>query len=170
MGAFDGEKRLQLASFHTVSKGFVGECGFRGGYCEFLGIPPDVQAQIIKLSSINLCSNTMGQVMVGLMSNPPKPGDPSHNSYVTERDTIKDSLKKRANNLSRALNELDGISCTEIEGAMYAFPSVHMPGENFVTMHSTCLLYHSLIFFLGFQIKLSRKLHLEALHPILCTA
>lgn len=129
LGAFEGSKKLQLASFHTISKGFVGECGFRGGYCEFLGIPADVQAQIIKLSSINLCPNTMGQVMVGLMSNPPKPGDPSHEQYVAERDAIKDSLKTRANKLSKALNAIDGMSCTDIEGAMYAFPSIHMPGK-----------------------------------------
>jgi alanine transaminase len=127
LGAFEGEKKLQLASFHTVSKGFVGECGFRGGYCELLGIPADVQAQILKLSSINLCPNTSGQIMIGLMSNPPKPGDPSGQQYLEERDFIKESLKKRADKLSHALNALENMSCSEIEGAMYAFPSIFLP-------------------------------------------
>lgn len=35
-------KELQLVSFHTVSKGFLGECGQRGGYFEMTNIPPEV--------------------------------------------------------------------------------------------------------------------------------
>ena len=68
--------------------------------------------------------------MVGLMSKPPSPGDASHEQYVAERDAIQDSLRTRANKLSKALNSLPNMSCTEIEGAMYAFPSIHMPGKH----------------------------------------
>lgn len=35
-------KELQLVSFHTVSKGYWGECGQRGGYFEMTNIPPRV--------------------------------------------------------------------------------------------------------------------------------
>jgi len=35
-------KELQLVSFHTVSKGYWGECGQRGGYFEMTNIPPEV--------------------------------------------------------------------------------------------------------------------------------
>lgn len=35
-------KELQLISFHTVSKGYWGECGQRGGYFEMTNIPPRV--------------------------------------------------------------------------------------------------------------------------------
>lgn len=35
-------KELQLVSFHTVSKGYWGECGQRGGYFEMTNIPPQV--------------------------------------------------------------------------------------------------------------------------------
>ena len=35
-------KELQLISFHTVSKGYWGECGQRGGYFEMTNIPPKV--------------------------------------------------------------------------------------------------------------------------------
>ena len=166
MGAFEGEKKLQLASMHTISKGFVGECGFRGGYCEFLGIPADVQAQILKLSSINLCPNTMGQVMIGLMSNPPKPGDPSHEQYVAERDAIKDGLKLRAKKLSNALNSLDRMSCTDIEGAMYAFPSIDMPGK----IDFTCGdMSNAILTRLFVQRKQLRRPKNMALHQTLCT-
>lgn len=35
-------KEVQLVSFHTVSKGYWGECGQRGGYFEMTNIPPKV--------------------------------------------------------------------------------------------------------------------------------
>jgi aspartate/methionine/tyrosine aminotransferase len=35
-------REVQLVSFHTVSKGFWGECGQRGGYFEMTNIPPKV--------------------------------------------------------------------------------------------------------------------------------
>ena len=46
-----GEKYrdLELISFHSVSKGVLGECGRRGGYFECHGINADVQEQIYKL-------------------------------------------------------------------------------------------------------------------------
>ena len=57
---------LQLISYHSVSKGFLGECGLRGGYFELFGIDDEVKAQLYKLASISLCSNTIGQVRAGL--------------------------------------------------------------------------------------------------------
>lgn len=35
-------KEVQLVSFHTVSKGYWGECGQRGGYFEMTNLPPEV--------------------------------------------------------------------------------------------------------------------------------
>lgn len=35
-------KEVQLVSFHSVSKGYFGECGQRGGYFEMTNIPPEV--------------------------------------------------------------------------------------------------------------------------------
>jgi alanine transaminase len=118
---------LQLISFHSVSKGFLGECGLRGGYFEINGVPEDVSEQIIKLASISLCSNTVGQVAVGLMVQPPKQGEPSFEQYLSEKTAILDSLKRRAVKLVDCLNQLDGVECTESEGALYAFPTVNLP-------------------------------------------
>jgi alanine transaminase len=120
---------LQLISFHSVSKGFLGECGLRGGYFEVIGVPQEVKAEIVKLASINLCSNSIGQAAVGVMVNPPKKGDPSFEQYYQERNDILASLKRRSVRLSAALNKLPGMSCTAIEGAMYAFPSIRLPGK-----------------------------------------
>ena len=43
---------------------------------------------------------------------------------MNERNGIYDGLKERALIISEALNEMTNVSCTDIEGAMYAFPKV----------------------------------------------
>jgi alanine transaminase len=88
-----------------------------------------VKAELLKLASISLCSNTIGQIVTGLMVNPPKEGEESYPKYVEERDTILASLRRRATRMTEALNTLEGVSCTAIEGAMYAFPTIKLPGE-----------------------------------------
>jgi len=118
---------VELMSFHSASKGFIGECGIRGGYMELYNIDPAVKGMLYKLASITLCSNTHGQLSIGLMVNPPAPGDESYDTYVQERDDILRSLKTRANKLSAALNKLEGVSCNPAEGAMYVFPQVKLP-------------------------------------------
>jgi aspartate/methionine/tyrosine aminotransferase len=79
---------FELISFHSVSKGMVGECGRRGGYFELAGIDIDVVAQIYKSVSITLCPNVQGQIMVELMVNPPKEGEPSYELYTKEISDI----------------------------------------------------------------------------------
>ena len=118
---------LQLASFHSVSKGFLGECGRRGGYVELSGFDEDVQDQLYKLASVNLCSNLDGQIAVGVMVNPPKPGDESYHKYNSEKTAILDSLKRRASIIVDALNGMEGISCNVSQGALYAFPAIELP-------------------------------------------
>ncbi|RKP25276.1 pyridoxal phosphate-dependent transferase, partial [Syncephalis pseudoplumigaleata] len=56
----------ELFSFHSISKGMVGECGRRGGYFECTNISPEVVAQIYKIASISLCPNVQGQILVGI--------------------------------------------------------------------------------------------------------
>eukprot|EP00055_Hartaetosiga_balthica_P006902 m.22863 g.22863 ORF g.22863 m.22863 type:complete len:481 (+) comp5488_c0_seq1:139-1581(+) len=118
---------VELFSFHSVSKGVFGECGRRGGYVESTHIHPEALAQLYKLFSVSLCSNVDGMITTGIMCNPPKEGDASYPLYHNECDTIFQSLKRRAQKLSTTLNELDGISCNHVEGAMYAFPQVEIP-------------------------------------------
>jgi len=122
-----GIKDVSLFSFHSCSKGFLGECGVRGGYFEFRNVPADVAAQILKLQSVSLCSNLAGQVATYAMVTPPKPGAPSYEVYNKEKTTILDEMKKRAVILAEGLNKIEGVSCNVIAGAMYAFPSVKLP-------------------------------------------
>jgi aspartate/methionine/tyrosine aminotransferase len=79
---------VELISFHSISKGMVGECGRRGGYFECVNIDPEVMDQIYKLASISLCPTVPGQILVDLMVNPPKPGSPSFEQYDTEMKGI----------------------------------------------------------------------------------
>lgn len=65
---------VELLSMHSVSKGLLGECGMRGGYYELHNMSQKAKAAFYKLKSIELCSNTTGQMAVELMVNPPKRG------------------------------------------------------------------------------------------------
>lgn len=120
---------LELVSFHTVSKGIVGECGRRGGYMELTNIDGAVREQLLKRASISLCPNVQGQVMVALMLSPPRNGDPSHALYVKETTDIFGSLARRAERLAQAFNSLPGISCNPSMGAMYAFPKITLSAK-----------------------------------------
>jgi aspartate/methionine/tyrosine aminotransferase len=122
-----GETGVSLFSFHSCSKGFLGECGQRGGYMEVRNIPADVLAQITKLQSVSLCANLPGQILVYLMVKPPRPGDPSWEQYDRERRGVLAELAARAKLLVEGLNRIPGYSCQPITGAMYAFPSVDLP-------------------------------------------
>jgi len=121
------EKDVSLFSFHSCSKGFLGECGQRGGYMEIRNIPTEVVAQITKLQSVSLCSNLTGQVATYAMVRPPRPGEPSHATYLAEREDVLSRLRSRAALLAEGLNAIEGISCNQVAGAMYAFPRVQLP-------------------------------------------
>lgn len=88
---------------------------------------PDVTAQLVKIKSINLCSNSIGQMMVDLMCNPPLGKDVQEStriSFQTEYKALFESLKKRAGLVTNFLRGMKNITCNEVEGAMYAFPQI----------------------------------------------
>ncbi|CAN6451273.1 unnamed protein product [Victoria cruziana] len=122
-----GEEDITLVSLQSISKGYYGECGKRGGYMEVTGFNASVKEQIYKIASVNLCSNVSGQILSSLVMSPPKVGDASFDSYRAERDGILSSLSRRAKMLEEAFNNLEGFSCNEVEGAMYLFPRIDLP-------------------------------------------
>jgi aspartate/methionine/tyrosine aminotransferase len=123
------ETDITLFSLHSVSKGFLGECGHRGGYLEIRNVPDDVMAQFIKLQSISLCANAGGQIATYMMVAPPEPGDSSYDIYVKERDAVLSSLQKKAGILARGIEGIEGMSLVPPLGAMYAFVQLHLPHE-----------------------------------------
>jgi aspartate/methionine/tyrosine aminotransferase len=117
------QETLELVSFHSTSKGLLGECGRRGGYLECSGLDKAVMEQLFKVASVSLCSNVLGQLMVGLMVDPPRPGDESYALYEKERNATWMSLKRRAEHLQHVFNtQMRGVSCQPARGAMYLFP------------------------------------------------
>ncbi|KAG6516496.1 hypothetical protein ZIOFF_026961 [Zingiber officinale] len=124
-----GDEDLPLVSFQSVSKGYYGECGKRGGYMEVTGFSAEVREQIYKLASVNLCSNISGQILASLVMNPPKIGDESYESFNVEKQGILSSLARRAKALQDAFNSLEGVTCNKTEGAMYLFPRLHLPNK-----------------------------------------
>lgn len=126
MGMVQKEK-LELVSFHSVSKGVFGECGRRGGYMELVGIDSNVKDQLYKLASSGLCASLNGQIMAALMCRGPAPGDESYESHNKEMKGIYESLKRRSKIVSDGLNRIPGFSCQPAQGAMYSFPAIDMP-------------------------------------------
>ncbi|KAI5922877.1 aminotransferase class I and II [Camillea tinctor] len=118
---------VELASMHSVSKGMVGECGHRGGYFDLVGFDKEVEEQIYKFVSITLCAPVIGQCLVEMMVNPPKPGDPSWELYNEEYSGIFNRLRERANALYETFLGMDGVECGKPQGSMYLFPTVHVP-------------------------------------------
>uniref|UniRef100_A0AC34R714 Alanine transaminase n=1 Tax=Panagrolaimus sp. JU765 TaxID=591449 RepID=A0AC34R714_9BILA len=119
--------KLELASFMSISKGYMGECGLRGGYVEFMNLDPQVYALFKKMTSAKLCSTTLGQAGLDCVVRPPKKGDPSYDLWLSEKTAVLDSLKERAILVQKAYDALDGITCNTVQGAMYAFPRLHLP-------------------------------------------
>jgi aspartate/methionine/tyrosine aminotransferase len=152
----------ELFSFHSVSKGYYGECGLRGGYVQLDNIDEGINEQMYKLMSMTLCSNTVGQAMMASVTNPPDTADylsewaallnedaevhklaekggmtltaqpPSFALFEQEKSDVLKALQKKAVLTSEYLNSVPGISSMPIEGAMYAFPQVRLP-QKYIT-------------------------------------
>ncbi|CAN8072068.1 unnamed protein product [Agarophyton chilense] len=123
----DMESPVELASFHSISKGVIGECGLRGGYLELINTEKDMNELLYKAFSVSLCSNVLGQFAIDLMMTPPKEGEESYALYKKETESIYNDLKVKAQKLCSGLNTLEGVSCNDSEGAMYLFPKIRMP-------------------------------------------
>ncbi|MCI0473197.1 MAG: aminotransferase class I/II-fold pyridoxal phosphate-dependent enzyme [Ignavibacteria bacterium] len=121
------EKDVTLFSFHSVSKGYYGECGHRGGYIETRNLTDDVYTEMIKLKSISLCANVDGQIVTYLVVSPPEEGDESYDLYIKEKNGILQDLKDKSEILGKGLNEIPGMKCDIPQGAMYAFVNFELP-------------------------------------------
>ena len=105
---------MEVASFMSCSKGYMGECGMRwtqclrifiiiiiggylplggyfsflirGGYAEVVNMDEDVMALLQKSISAKLCPTVLGQACMDIVANPPKPGEPSYDSWLQEKE------------------------------------------------------------------------------------
>jgi aspartate/methionine/tyrosine aminotransferase len=126
-----GTDTVPLVSLHSISKGFLGECGHRGGYLEIRN-PPKIQGTSLdfvdllnKQASVSLCSSTPGQVMTYLMVKPPPVNSKTHQRYLKEKKKVLDDLHDKAVMVRNAFEEMDGVECFGETGALYLFPRLN---------------------------------------------
>ncbi|KAF7661756.1 hypothetical protein LDENG_00253520 [Lucifuga dentata] len=118
---------VELASFHSTSKCYMGECGFRGGYMELINMDPEVKAQLTKLVSVRLCPPVPGQALLDLVVNPPQPDEPSYATFIKEKTAVLEALAEKARLTEQIFNTVPGITCNPVQGAMYTFPRITLP-------------------------------------------
>eukprot|EP01054_Gregarina_sp_Poly1_P001285 Gregarina_sp_Poly_1__1284@NODE_1313_length_4414_cov_267_824017_g138_i1_p1_GENE_NODE_1313_length_4414_cov_267_824017_g138_i1NODE_1313_length_4414_cov_267_824017_g138_i1_p1_ORF_typecomplete_len512_score67_11Aminotran_1_2/PF00155_21/1_3e63DegT_DnrJ_EryC1/PF01041_17/8_4e05Alliinase_C/PF04864_13/34Alliinase_C/PF04864_13/2_7Aminotran_5/PF00266_19/0_25_NODE_1313_length_4414_cov_267_824017_g138_i128044339 len=123
----EDELHTQLASLHSASKGYYGECGLRAGVCHLDNVDDEAFSVIYKLRSIELCSNTLGQVVITSILNPPQPGDDSYELYLQEKTRVLSDLKEKAKIACDFFATLEGVTCVPIDAGMYAFPRLTFP-------------------------------------------
>ncbi|XP_039690130.1 glutamate--glyoxylate aminotransferase 2 isoform X2 [Medicago truncatula] len=83
--------------------------------------------EIYKVASISLSPNVPAQIFMGLMINPPKPGDISYDRFVRESKGVLESLRRRARIMTDGFNSCRNVVCNFTEGAMYSFPQIKLP-------------------------------------------
>ncbi|XP_023679571.2 alanine aminotransferase 2-like [Paramormyrops kingsleyae] len=118
---------VELVSFHSTSKCYMGECGFRGGYMEVINMDPEVKAQLTKMVSVRLCPPVPGQALLDLVVNPPQRDEPSYSTFIEERAANLRDLATKAKLAQEAFNRIPGITCNPVQGAMYCFPRISLP-------------------------------------------
>ncbi|XP_054164947.1 alanine aminotransferase 2-like [Oppia nitens] len=121
--------KLELVSMMSASKGFMGECGLRGGYLELSNFDEEVKAVFYKMLSARLCSSVLGQIAMDCVVNPPPKGTPSYELYVNEKQEVLKSLRERAELIAETFNSIPGIESNGVAGAMYAFPKIVLPSK-----------------------------------------
>jgi alanine transaminase len=126
-----GKDSVPLFSMHSISKGYFGECGHRGGYLEVRN-PPKVQGGDLdfvdllnKQASVSLCANTAGQVLTYLMVSPPPEGSQSYQQFIQEKERVLSDLKDKATMVREAFTQMEGVECYGETGAMYLFPRLN---------------------------------------------
>lgn len=121
-------REIQLYSFHSISKGFLGECGRRGGYLECFGVPKVFTDSLYKYQSMNLCANLAGQLAVAAMVDPPSNLSTAAGAmWQHQRQKTLSAYATRAKMLQEGLCKLPGVECNGITGAIYLFPKVSLP-------------------------------------------
>ncbi|KAG5325354.1 ALAT2 aminotransferase, partial [Pseudoatta argentina] len=121
--------KMELASFMSISKGYMGECGIRGGYAEIINMDPEVMKVLLKSISAMLCPTVLGQVVMDVVVNPPRPNEPSYEQFQKEKKETLLSLAERSQLVVNTLNSIPGYKANPVMGAMYAFPRFEMPSK-----------------------------------------
>ena len=129
--ALGDEKEVPLFSLHSISKGFYGECGHRGGYLEVRNPPMIAGTELnfidllLKQASVSLCANSVGQIMTYLMVSPPNAKNTVHQEFLSEKEEVLGNLYEKAVMVRDSLSKMDGVEVFGKTGAMYLFPRLN---------------------------------------------
>ncbi|XP_061096376.1 alanine aminotransferase 2-like isoform X2 [Conger conger] len=119
---------VELASLHSISRGFMGEGGLCSGYMELLNVDPAVAALFpSRLLTPDISTPVLGQLALDVMVKPPRPGDPSHPTYAEEVRSRRETLMGNVRRVQEVLDALPGVSCVPGLGGHYTFPRLHLP-------------------------------------------
>jgi aspartate/methionine/tyrosine aminotransferase len=138
MASAVGGRDIPLFSLHSISKGFAGECGHRGGYMELRNMPQvegtdlNLTEVLLKQASVSLCSNTVGQAIIYMLVNPPEKGSVLYDTYQDEKNAVLGELETKAALIKESFKQMEGMECFGRTGAMYLFPRLNKlpPGSN----------------------------------------
>lgn len=64
--------------------------------------------------------------MTDLMVRPPAEGSDAFQLFQEEKGAILSGLTRKSKFLHAKLNEIEGVSCQPLDGAMYAFPRIEL--------------------------------------------
>lgn len=121
--------RLELASLMSSSKGFMGECGLRGGYGELCNFSDELRHYFYKGRSSWVCSSVLGQIAMDCVVDPPKAGQESYELFQSEKNKVLAELKRKAKLVTDTLNSVEGVAANRVAGAMYSFPRLELPAR-----------------------------------------
>jgi aspartate/methionine/tyrosine aminotransferase len=131
MASAVGGRDIPLFSLHSISKGFAGECGHRGGYMELRNMPQvegtdlNLTEVLLKQASVSLCSNTVGQAIIYMLVNPPEKGSVLYDTYQDEKNAVLGELETKAALIKESFKQMEGMECFGRTGAMYLFPRLN---------------------------------------------
>lgn len=119
----ENEFSVPIFSLHSISKGFIGECGHRGGYLQTSFVDKEILVTLDKWFSMRLSPNSVGQLFTYAMVKLPF----ENNSVKNKIENKKKEYIKKSDLIVQGLNQINGISCQIVSGAMYVFPKVNIP-------------------------------------------
>lgn len=106
---------VEMCSLHSISKGFMSESGFRGGYVQFSQMDEDVIKELEKAKELISESNNIGQLALGLMATPPTReegcSEETIETYWDQRTQLVKGLRKNSEVVYERLNDVRGVFC-----------------------------------------------------------
>lgn len=119
--------RVQLASFHSLSNGIMGECGLRAGYMELVNVDEALLLYTEVLLTGDINTPVSGQIALDGMVDPPRPGDASYDLYKQEVSSRLNTLRLNMSRAVNFMNDLSGFTCSSVQSGIYIYPHLSLP-------------------------------------------